>query len=72
MVWHHFGTTKTMKTKEVLINHALIDKGIVPPSGTHTPPFVEKLWTVASGDTDTADHVDSLLAACIPTAGRPT
>lgn len=49
------------------MNHALIDKGIVLPSGeigrdkinllsgAYTPPLVEMLWTVTGGDTETAD-----------------
>ena len=30
-------------------------------AGAHTPPFVEMLWTVTGGDTDTTDRVYTLL-----------
>ena len=55
------------------MNKLLIDKGILRPSGevckdkinlisgAHTPPFVEMLWTVTNGDTDTTDRVYTLL-----------
>lgn len=63
------------------MNHALIDKGIVLPSGeigrdkinllsgAYTPPFVEMLWTVTGGDTETADRVYSVLGG-LYTDGR--
>lgn len=63
------------------MNHALIDKGIVLPSGeigrdkinllsgAYTPPFVEMLWTVTGGDTETADSVYSVLGG-LYTEGR--
>lgn len=56
------------------MQQALIDKGILRPSGeivkdkinlisgAHTPPFVEMLWTVTNGDTDTTDRVYTILS----------
>ena len=55
------------------MQQALIDKGVLRPSGeivkdninlisgAHTPPFVEMLWAVTNGDTDTTDRVYTLL-----------
>ena len=52
---------------------ALIDKGVLRPSGeivkdkinlisgAHTPPFVEMLWAVTNGDTDTTDRLYNIL-----------
>ena len=51
----------------------LIDKGVLRPSGeivkdkinlisgAHTPPFVEMLWTVTNGDTDTTNRLYNIL-----------
>lgn len=59
----------------------LIDKGILRPSGevckdkinlisgAHTPPFVEMLWAVTGGDTETTDRVYTLLSG-LYTEGR--
>ncbi len=56
------------------MNQTLIDRGILRPSGevskdkinllagAHTPPFVEMLWTVTGGDTDTTDRLYTLLS----------
>ncbi|MCJ7856551.1 hypothetical protein MUJ63_09650 [Lachnospiraceae bacterium NSJ-143] len=52
---------------------ALIDKGILRPSGeivkdkinlisgAYTQPFMETLWAVTNGDTDTTDRIYTLL-----------
>lgn len=54
------------------MNQTLIDKGILRPSGevvkdkinlisgAYTQPFIEMLWTVTGGDTDTTDRVYTL------------
>lgn len=56
------------------MQNILIGKGVLRPSGeivkdkinlisgAHTPPFVEMLWTVTGGDTDTTDRVYTLLS----------
>ena len=68
----------------------LIDKGVLRPSGeivkdkinlisgAHTPPFVEMLWTVTNGDTDTTNRLYNILtkmagkAKCWKCCGRCT
>lgn len=57
------------ENKEDTMQQALIDKGVLRPSGeivkdninlisgTHTPPFVEMLWTVTNGETVTTNRV---------------
>ena len=54
----------------------LIDKGVLRPSGeivkdkinlisgAHTPPFVEMLWTVTNGDTDTTNRLYKCCGRC--------
>ena len=56
------------------MQQALIDKGVLRPSGeivkdninlisgTHTPPFVEMLWMVTNGETVTTNRVYTLLS----------
>lgn len=60
--------------KATVENQSLITANIISPSGevskdkinllagAHTPPFVEMLWTVTGGDTDTTDRVYTLLS----------
>lgn len=60
--------------KATVENQSLITANIISSSGevnkdkinllagTHTPPFVEMLWTVTGGDTDTTDRLYNLLS----------
>ena len=68
-----WAAAQTTKTRRNTMQKALIDKGVLRPSGeivkdkinlisgAHTPPFVEMLWAVTNGDTDTTDRLYNIL-----------